>query len=178
MKVEKVTIQELTKRVAALATEKGDMGYRFTLKTESDNFGVPTLLVTHICDPKKVMMHVFYNPGETNHNLYSTGGNYVDIEITINLLTMMKPMLYLELDNKFEEITYTLPAFVTCYLFYGDESGISEEDKNMIDSFMKSEGLESPVSVSDYPFFAKYHDLPGCLPGDCLDFTFLKRIEE
>ena len=55
-------------------------------------------------------------------------------------------------------IEYTLPEFMTCYLFYGDNSNLTDGEQALIDSFLEREGLSSPLSVTEEPFFTRYHD--------------------
>ncbi len=72
-----------------------------------------------------------------------------------------------------ETTTYILPEFWAIYLFYGDASGLESGEAEVIDDFLKEEGLSDPVGVSDESFFEPFHDAPHIvLPCDCLEYTF------
>ena len=36
---------------------------------------------------------------------------------------------------------YEIPAWAVCYLVYGDKGGLSDEDVEMVDNFLKKENL-------------------------------------
>ncbi len=60
------------------------------------------------------------------------------------------------------------------YLVNGDDSGISEEDKEAADRFVEVIG-SNIVSCGEESFFGTC-DVFGVLPGDCLEYTAL--VEE
>jgi hypothetical protein len=74
-------------------------------------------------------------------------------------------------------INYTFPADVACILFYGDESGSSDDVVEEINDFIKNElnvgnisnGI--PIDVTITPFFCTHNDL-NRLGANCLEFTF------
>lgn len=73
-----------------------------------------------------------------------------------------------------ETATYDLPAHWANALFYGDLTGLDEQDHEAMTQLVAGEQLPDPLSCSDEPFFAKYHDatpygMPAC---NCLTFTF------
>ena len=69
---------------------------------------------------------------------------------------------------------YKLPAHWACALFYGDLSGLEEDDEEAFIRVVAGENLPDPLSVSEDPEFLKYHDAQpyGVLACDCLTFTF------
>lgn len=72
--------------------------------------------------------------------------------------------------------TYTLPAHWASYLINGDASSFSLYDEegdrelNLIDELLKD--LGPCLGCSEEPEFRRYHDAPGILACDCLEFTF------
>lgn len=70
-------------------------------------------------------------------------------------------------------ITYTLPAYWATYLINGDDSGISDEDKQQCDSFLSRERLTMPVSCSDESWFSWHNDSGNNLGGDVMEYVFL-----
>lgn len=69
---------------------------------------------------------------------------------------------------------YQLPEYAVCYLEYGDDSGLSEEDVRNIDAWRDSlECDESPYSPSfDYGENRYFTSYPAFgLPCDCIDLT-------
>lgn len=70
--------------------------------------------------------------------------------------------------------TYTLPAHWACTLINGDSSGNEPEDDAAIKQWLEShsEELGPCLTCSDEPEFRHWHDAPGVLACDCLEFTF------
>lgn len=69
---------------------------------------------------------------------------------------------------------YTLPSFYTSYLFYGDATGLDEEELEEIRLFLLRNNLMEPIDVSEETWFQWYNDLNpsrklGC---DVAEFTF------
>ena len=73
-----------------------------------------------------------------------------------------------------ETTTYKLPAHWAVALFYGDHSGLEEQDEEQLMRVIAGEDLPDPIDCSDEPEFLKYHDAQpyGVLACDCLTFTF------
>lgn len=69
---------------------------------------------------------------------------------------------------------FELPAYWASYLINGDDSGISAEDKEQCDQFLKSEELESwtCADCSQESHFAHSNDATN-LGGDVLEYTFI-----
>lgn len=72
--------------------------------------------------------------------------------------------------------TYTLPAHWASYLINGDASSFSLDDDGgdaeikLIDDWLKDVG--PCLGCSDETEFRRYHDAPGVLACDCLEFIF------
>lgn len=67
----------------------------------------------------------------------------------------------------FTWVTVEIPDYALSYLVYGDSSGITEEDKAIIDEWVRDEGYEI-ISPSDEPaYFVPYP--PFGLPCDCVE---------
>lgn len=58
-----------------------------------------------------------------------------------------------------ELLEFTLPCYLTCYLIYGDHSGLSDEDKTEIDSFLEKKGAGWCASVSEDSWFSWRNDM-------------------
>lgn len=77
-----------------------------------------------------------------------------------------------------ETETYELPAHWACALFYGDESGLDDDDSDALDRFtddmIARYGQCWCVGVSDEPSFTRCHDAQayGVLACDVLTYTF------
>ena len=73
-----------------------------------------------------------------------------------------------------ETTTYQLPSHWACALFYGDLTGLEEQDEEQLMAVIAGEGLPDPLDVSEESEFLKYHDAQpyGVLPCDCLTYTF------
>ena len=69
-------------------------------------------------------------------------------------------------------IDYRLPAPWASYLINGDASGLETGEQERIDTFLKSEGLSSPVDCESEASFCHWCDAPGELAGDMLLFRF------
>lgn len=75
------------------------------------------------------------------------------------------------------EIIRNIPQWAVCYIAYGDDSGLTEEDKKMVDTFLatlKKDGwtiCEAPIEGSEnsfcrYPLFG--------LPCETVDYEIYK----
>lgn len=72
-----------------------------------------------------------------------------------------------------EIIRYRLPIYWACALINGDYSGLSEEEIQEIDAFLKkAEGYPVDVDLETQGFY-RCNDA-GTLPGECADFIFHK----
>ena len=76
--------------------------------------------------------------------------------------------------------TYTLPAFWACALFYGDYSGLEDEEIEAIEAWQSAasgEGIGGALSVSESPEFTVWHDARPFfdLAADCLEYTFSRQ---
>lgn len=72
-----------------------------------------------------------------------------------------------------EIIRYRLPIYWACALINGDYSGLSEEEIQEIDAFLKkAEGYLVDVDLETQGFY-RCNDA-GTLPGECADFIFHK----
>lgn len=72
-----------------------------------------------------------------------------------------------------EIIRYRLPIYWACALINGDYSGLSEEEIQEIDAFLKkAEGYPVDVDLKTQGFY-RCNDA-GTLPGECADFIFHK----
>lgn len=72
-----------------------------------------------------------------------------------------------------EVIRYRLPVYWACALINDDYTGLSEEEIQEIDAFLKkAEGYPVDVDLETQGF---YHcNDAGTLPGECADFIFHK----
>jgi len=73
--------------------------------------------------------------------------------------------------------TYTLPAYLACYLINNDSDGISEEEKAEIDLFLEKEKAEKNIQIFDcemeHEWFAHRNDLNN-LGGMVCEYLFRK----
>jgi hypothetical protein len=65
-------------------------------------------------------------------------------------------------------LTYTLPEYLASYLINGDASGLTEQEINEIDSFLKKEKI-SILSAGDEPFFKWRNDM-NSQGATCLEY--------
>ena len=73
----------------------------------------------------------------------------------------------------FKVQTLTAPSHWATYLFYGDDSGLDDNEAAKIDAWLACEGVNSPVSCDDAGFI-RYHDASRfALASDCQEYTFL-----
>ena len=81
-----------------------------------------------------------------------------------------------------EVVEYTVPEWALSYLFNGDSSGTEDEDREAIDSFMKTEGLSedsghwSCDSENNEAYFSLRNDITN-LGGNCVDVQWVQRVE-
>ena len=72
-----------------------------------------------------------------------------------------------------EIIRYRLPVYWACALINDDYTGLSEEEIQEIDAFLKkAEGYPVDVDLETQGFY-RCNDA-GTLPGECADFIFHK----
>jgi len=77
-----------------------------------------------------------------------------------------------------ETTEYLLPEFWATALFYGDESGMSDEDIAALDAWLKANDPGYCVSCSEESEFAWRHDASKyALACDCLTYTFHKEVK-
>lgn len=95
------------------------------------------------------------------------------------------------LSNYFEELEETLksefekdhdifvlPAHFASALINADESGLNEEESQLLRDFVHEKCSGLCVGCSDDQFFTSYHDMPGIGDADCLEFYFEKVSRE
>jgi len=75
-----------------------------------------------------------------------------------------------------ETVVYTLPSYYACAFYYGDYSGLEEQDIEEVEQFIK-EKLEiyavfNCVGVSEETEFLHRNDMNN-LGADCLEYTFV-----
>lgn len=69
--------------------------------------------------------------------------------------------------------TYRLPAHWASTLVNGDSTGNTDEDDDAIDGWYADHPhLGCCLSCDGEPEFRKYHDAPGVLACDVLEFSF------
>jgi len=78
-----------------------------------------------------------------------------------------------------EPIEYTLPSHWACPLYYGDDTGLEDEEVKQIEAFLKDHIEQFPnttlMSVEDDgENFCNLHDATpyGVLPCNCSTFIF------
>lgn len=76
-----------------------------------------------------------------------------------------------------DTIEYTLPEFWASYLVNGDASGLSDNEQEEIDAFLKNENVGFCLTCSEEPFFAWRHD-GGPLGATCLEYVFEAKREK
>lgn len=78
------------------------------------------------------------------------------------------------LKSEFEENhdIFILPAHFACALINADESGLDEEETQLLRDFVQENCSGLCVGCSDDQFFTHYHDMPGIGAADCKEFYF------
>lgn len=73
--------------------------------------------------------------------------------------------------------TYTAPSDWAPYFINGDDSGLSDVDREAADRFLARVNLGAPVACEDAGF-KRYHDArPECpFAADCQVYTFLTDV--
>ena len=71
-----------------------------------------------------------------------------------------------------ETTTLTLPAYWASALVNADFSGMDDREIAELETWQNSNTHNSPVDVSRESGFVSYHDAPGVLPAECLEYTF------
>lgn len=67
-------------------------------------------------------------------------------------------------------IEVTLPAYWASYLVNGDASGISDEDLELCDEWLRDNLELIVVSCDGEPYFSRYNDAGTPGAGDVLDY--------
>ena len=73
---------------------------------------------------------------------------------------------------------FILPAHFASALINADETGLSEEESQLLHDFVHENCHGLCVGCSDDQFFTSYHDMPGIGAADCLEFYFEKVSRE
>ena len=78
-----------------------------------------------------------------------------------------KPILGLTMESDEEDIVEGIPNWATCYIMYGDDSGLDEEDKKLVDEFLSdldkdNIALVSPIDGTENEFNAYPAFGQGC----------------
>jgi len=70
--------------------------------------------------------------------------------------------------------TLTLPEHWACYLYYGDQGDLTDDEVLTIDTLLENEGVGNVVDSSEYGEFRHYHDATRyqVKPCTCLTYTF------
>ena len=69
-------------------------------------------------------------------------------------------------------ITYIVPQFTLCYLVYGDNTELQDDEVNAIDTWLKNENIRFLSTHGDY-YFSRTNDVPGFgLASDVVECVF------
>lgn len=69
---------------------------------------------------------------------------------------------------------FVLPAHFASALINADESGLNEEERQLLNEFVTENCKDICASCSEESFFTDNHDLNGIGAADCLEFYFKK----
>lgn len=80
------------------------------------------------------------------------------------------------LKNEFEDDhdIFILPGHFASALINADESGLNDEERQLLDEFVKNNCEDICVGCSEESFFTANHDLNGIGAANCLEFYFRK----
>ena len=74
-----------------------------------------------------------------------------------------------------EKITYTVPAFIIPYIYYGADSAgdMTDQEIAAVDSFLEKNGIQDGAfDVSEDHFFTWRNDIFGAIGADCAELYF------
>ena len=74
-----------------------------------------------------------------------------------------------------ETETYILPEHWACALFYGDDTGLDDDDQAALDAWVKDHHhLGDPLDMTNEGSFWRFHDARpyGVLACNCADYVF------
>lgn len=56
---------------------------------------------------------------------------------------------------------YDIPCYALCYLFYGDQDGLTDEDISIIDKFMEKEDLSGCAKTTKDDSYNEFNSHPA-----------------
>jgi len=75
--------------------------------------------------------------------------------------------------KNFKTVEYDLPIYWNCYIYYGDESGLEEGEKEIIDEILKQLEVTNCLDIKDNTHFSwGSWFMPNGMGGDYCTYVF------